>query len=715
MAELLRDNFDSYPTGAPPPGYTAVTIYGTPTVQWSVEDLPTIPSRGLKATHSGTGHNALLKDNLQAANGRIEILFVLPAGGTNRQAGIIARYAGGKWIHALVSGTNNTIEIWASSTTKLGSQPVTVAANTVYKLVTELFGQQVVARVYDRNNNLLGTLAITTTITQAGQWGLNAGYQLDGAYLQYDNLLVTDDTWSEIPSSGTVIFSSNLASSGIVPDRNDLSSSGTVAPTGRIAIQYKVLPVGLSDLVSRGVALAHNSIASAGSVAGHGTIDLRYEVFERPKVTVGLSPVADAFVTDKEPTINYGDTKDLVVGRYGSYTYRSLLRFDLSSLRADLDGLIVSAVLLLHARVFQAGEIQVHEAIGSWDEYGVTWANQPPRHPAKLDRQQLAGTVQLDITPVFLGWYKQIKANNGVAVISPDEAAAYYAVCPAREWPSAAVRPQLLITYYMPEGIPGTSHLPSSGIVGRNSLWSTGEVFGVFVDLPSGGRVSQPTIRSSGYVVLHSSLPSGGTARGGRVSSDLGSAATVSVPALLSKGTVAWRSDLQSQGYVYARYNLPSGGYPRVEGKSDLASAGYAELPHSDVPSSGSARLSWYSDLPGGGRVTGSRQDLPSSGTARSQWLRSYGVVLIMVDLSSKGVVSAKTDLQSQGYIYYTGVSDLPAGGWPRIRAVSELLSTGYVRSYHRDLPCQGHVGPWTFELVLTMKLWPPAGRSIRR
>jgi len=720
MAELLRDNFNSYPTGSPPTGYTQLSHGGDAT--WSVEDLPVFSSRGLQASTVTTGEESLLKDGLSLANGRAEITVAMKGTATesNEQPGITLRCsAAGTWVQ--VRASRYTLDAGLKirdSTGKVASAAYSFAANTPYRLVVEAFGSLVIAKAY-QGSTLVAQTSLTTTVTGAGGWGPRF-VGAAGGVMYFDDLLITDDTWNDLSSSGTVSQHHDLSSTGLVAYRSDLSSSGSVAATGVLTVTYEILPVGISNVPSSGTVTNHGSLLSSGAVAAYGSLVLSYEVFERPKITVALTPVADAFVLDAEPTLNYGDTMDLVIGRYDRRRTRAVLRFDLSSLRTDLADLIVSAYLRLTNRIVKGqGQLEAHEALSSWDEYGVTWANQPPRHPTALDRQPMAARVDLNILPLFMGWYRQTRANNGVVVVSADELLTAHVVAVSREWGAGADRPQLLVTYFMPEGLPGTGALPSAGVVGQASLYSVGIVFGVFVDLPSRGRVSQPALWSYGHVFVQSSLPSAGAVRGTRVPHDTPSVGFVSQPNLFSSGTPRlWaEADLQSGGYIYERSNLPASGQVRLTWYDDLPSGGYAELPHSDFSSSGVARVSAWSDLPSSGNCPkGSPQDIASTGKVRSQWLRSSGFVTITqaVNLWSKGQVRIVADLPSVGSIYYSGTSDLSSNGWPRLRDADDLPSSGWCRAHHSDLPSRGHIGPWLFEVRTTLKMWPPEGRSVR-
>lgn len=460
-------------------------------------------------------------------------------------------------------------------------------------------------------------------------------------------------------------------------------------------------------------------------------LNASYEVRERPKVTIALSPVADAFIWDAEPTLNYGDTSDLIVGRTDSRLTRSLLLFDPSALRAGLD--IISATIQLSARIVSntAQEVEAHSLLGAWEELGVTWANQPGRNAVAEDQSAVATTpVELDVTSLFLGWYQQTRANNGIVIISSNEQAVEHAVFAAREWPQASRRPQLLVTYYAPDALTGVGDLPSTGnVIGYAAadLSSSGSVGGSWNDFTSVGRISRSNIIAIGTVFQVSSLSSAGIVRGARTADDFPGYGAVTRPSIFSQGSprVTGLSDFPGAGYVLEHYDLTSTGSPRLtyfddlpadgyvsNAANELASQGVVDGYYNDLPGAGSVRMVDEYDLPGAGYVAGAANELLSAGHVTGPWFYASGIVRQVSDLYAKGKVGVVLDLLATGIIAFTAASDLDSAGWPRIRDVAEILSAGYVRGAQTDLPSKGHVGAWVLEAKTTIRAWPPEGRS---
>lgn len=117
----------------------------------------------------------------------------------------------------------------------------------------------------------------------------------------------------------------------------------------------------------------------------------RFDVFPPPITVLRFPTVKDAFVNAHIPTLNYGDTTDLLVGPQ----YESFLGFDLAAL-PDEEFLYVKLVLNVPGIPKEEGDVFLHALDGEarWSETGVTYANRP------LERKglssQVGGTKQIE-------------------------------------------------------------------------------------------------------------------------------------------------------------------------------------------------------------------------------------------------------------------------------------------------------------------------------
>ena len=110
----------------------------------------------------------------------------------------------------------------------------------------------------------------------------------------------------------------------------------------------------------------------------------RLDTLPPPITVLRLPAVKDAFVNAHIPTLNYGDTTDLLVGPQ----CESFLGFDLAAL-PDEEFLYVKLVLNVPGIPKKEGDILLHALDGEarWSETGVTYANRP------LERRSLSSQV----------------------------------------------------------------------------------------------------------------------------------------------------------------------------------------------------------------------------------------------------------------------------------------------------------------------------------
>jgi hypothetical protein len=143
--------------------------------------------------------------------------------------------------------------------------------------------------------------------------------------------------------------------------------------------------------------------AAACSVAAHAS-----------EVTL----LGDAYVNSNLATTNFGNLSNLYVGTGNT----ALLQFDLGSLPAGLSaGQISHATLTLFInRVNANGQVSVAPVNAAWNEYLVTYANEPAIGQTSNNfAVTLAGQyVTIDVTALVQGWVTNPASNFGVALSS---------------------------------------------------------------------------------------------------------------------------------------------------------------------------------------------------------------------------------------------------------------------------------------------------------
>ena len=172
-----------------------------------------------------------------------------------------------------------------------------------------------------------------------------------------------------------------------------------------------------------------------------------------------LYPTADAYVTAKNPTANYGTVTYLNIGRTASgYDQHILIRFDLSAIPAGAT--ISSATLQLYTEINlagaaapagapdAAGQVWPHRisggVAGAWIETSVTW-NSQPSYLASADDAPTTVTLSngwhdVTVTQAVKRWVEDGASNSGF-LLRGDHSSTWYTLFLSRE-NSASVRPR---------------------------------------------------------------------------------------------------------------------------------------------------------------------------------------------------------------------------------------------------------------------------------
>jgi len=152
-----------------------------------------------------------------------------------------------------------------------------------------------------------------------------------------------------------------------------------------------------------------------------------------PAASLKLVPVADAYVSSREPTINFGAAEELyiVADSSGDLTTiaNTLLRFDLSDLPAG--AIIERATLLMHQRKAENESpwpLTISRVTQSWGERTVTFRSQPPATDSGLRLSSPVKTnvdLTVDLTSLVRQWVHQplLYPNNGLMLSGSSKSA----------------------------------------------------------------------------------------------------------------------------------------------------------------------------------------------------------------------------------------------------------------------------------------------------
>jgi hypothetical protein len=146
-----------------------------------------------------------------------------------------------------------------------------------------------------------------------------------------------------------------------------------------------------------------------------------------------------------------GGSTTLSVGTTGTVLRQGLLRFDLSSIPANVP--ITSATLSLRkALSLGAGPVEVHRATASWAEGSVTWngfgqAVDPVVHGTILPANIVSnGLATVDVTALMQGWSSGTFANHGFVLDEPSGGRTVFGSSEA----NGPSRPQLSVCFTLP-------------------------------------------------------------------------------------------------------------------------------------------------------------------------------------------------------------------------------------------------------------------------
>jgi hypothetical protein len=372
----------------------------------------------------------------------------------------------------------------------------------------------------------------------------------------------------DLNSKVYVLFDTTLVSRLHVLNRSDLVSKVKVMFTAKSDIPSKITAkirvhsdlVTNIDVTKGGDRDLNSSIGVSPSNRMTGIVDVVQAIREHELLTI----VKDSYVREDVPTLNYGEETSFAVGNYNGKILRSLLGFDITSLKKSYD--IDKVELKLYYGQQPAKALRLLGVDGNWSETGVTWSN-APKFDVEIATTYLENTeegyVTFDVTQFVLDKYLAgIKAID-FFLVAADESESDYEYFFTRE--TGATAPKLAVTYYDPAiWSMGRANLDSSVIVpSRNNLTSRLRVKYpaiVLEYLPSSIEVtrnnvlqgaiavSRPNLTSKIAVVMkgQSELPAQ-VGVWGKASETIGGTITVSKPDLPIKLYVRNRIDLPSK------------------------------------------------------------------------------------------------------------------------------------------------------------------------
>lgn len=178
----------------------------------------------------------------------------------------------------------------------------------------------------------------------------------------------------------------------------------------------------------------------------------------QPLCSIFFHPLKDAYIAEYYPNTNFGQSPYLFTNRYqgANDIYRSLIKFDLCSLVCNYIppcSCIQSAWLelpIFRNEIPCENTVMVFRLLDNWDEYGVTWNNQPYFDPTPIGSvivpASYFGTLYIDLTDLVRGWYEGYYPNQGLLLTCFEQVDSLLGFF-SREYPNNDLWPILGVQY----------------------------------------------------------------------------------------------------------------------------------------------------------------------------------------------------------------------------------------------------------------------------
>ncbi|HQA07068.1 MAG TPA: DNRLRE domain-containing protein [Syntrophomonadaceae bacterium] len=138
---------------------------------------------------------------------------------------------------------------------------------------------------------------------------------------------------------------------------------------------------------------------------------------------VSILPFQDAYVSEWYASQNFGGEIALFVSQYlkPGDDYRSLLQFNVDKIppASTIEEATLELTIYRNEVSGKPINVTVHRLLGSWNQYSVTWNNQPkakstPDGVVTIFSGPPDGKVRIDITDLVIGWYDGSIPNHGL-------------------------------------------------------------------------------------------------------------------------------------------------------------------------------------------------------------------------------------------------------------------------------------------------------------
>lgn len=132
------------------------------------------------------------------------------------------------------------------------------------------------------------------------------------------------------------------------------------------------------------------------------------DIVPPPKRIKEFLPVKDSVVRQSAPTINYGDSQQMLAGETSEGKFISYLGFNLD-LPDSVDIISAKIVLYKQYKTTKTFFMGLYETSDNWEEHDITYEYRPieEHYLTQFVIPIEVGQVEVDITDIVLDWYKE--------------------------------------------------------------------------------------------------------------------------------------------------------------------------------------------------------------------------------------------------------------------------------------------------------------------
>jgi len=304
----------------------------------------------------------------------------------------------------------------------------------------------------------------------------------------------------------------DISSSIYILPYNNLHSSLFVKPDNEMEGIARIVGYGECNLKSSIHPLIADSMKSSIEIRPHNKMEGIVEIFQPPVFTKTLVAIRDSFIRSSLPRLNYGEYLDMFAGSKDGELFKSLLKFDISSVPTDK--LLKKVTLVLDPTNYIDEDVQLNLTTidEEWSESGVTWNSQPKAESftMAINSGRTFDELHLDITQLFSKWYSNEVENHGILITLGQENSALRSFYTRH----SNYKPKLIVEYFEPNIYSfGKTNIKSQlfvHAVGRKDLRSKISIKPTWwdSDLSSSINVRDPNIVKGSIFITKDTLPS---------------------------------------------------------------------------------------------------------------------------------------------------------------------------------------------------------------